>query len=87
MKPDIYTKAVLTIIAIMLTVIVCKPIISPDTTARADGPFSEVEFGVLNGVLVFFDTRTGDIYNYADPKPGETVYKHAKLAQLGQPLR
>jgi hypothetical protein len=31
MKPDLYTKTVLTIIAILLSVIVVKPLIGPST--------------------------------------------------------
>ena len=34
MKPDLYTKAVLTIIAIMLTVVACNQYVSPASTAR-----------------------------------------------------
>jgi hypothetical protein len=37
MKPDLYTKAILTVVALMLTVIACKPLISPETTASAQG--------------------------------------------------
>ena len=37
MRSDTYTKAVLTVIAIMLSVIACKPLISPDTAAVAQG--------------------------------------------------
>jgi hypothetical protein len=35
MRIDWYTKAVLTVIAIMLTVIACKPLVSPETTVSA----------------------------------------------------
>jgi hypothetical protein len=38
MRPDIYTKAVLTVIAIMLTVIAMKPIFHPDATVQAQSP-------------------------------------------------
>jgi hypothetical protein len=33
MKPDLYTKAVLTIIAVLLAVIVLKPLVGPNAIA------------------------------------------------------
>ena len=42
MKPDRYTKAVLTVIALMLVVIACTPLINPNTTAEAQGSFAGV---------------------------------------------
>jgi hypothetical protein len=35
MKPDFYTKAVLTVIAVLLAVIAVKPLVSPDMVANA----------------------------------------------------
>ena len=35
MKPDLYTKTILTVIALMLTVMVLKPILHPDIVATA----------------------------------------------------
>ena len=61
---DFYTKAVLTIIAFMLTVIACKTVISPETTASAQGPFTSVQFDA--SAKTFFDTRTGEIWIYRD---------------------
>jgi len=37
MRPDLYSKAVLTLIALLLTAIACKTFISPETTASAQG--------------------------------------------------
>jgi hypothetical protein len=65
MKPDFYTKAVLTVIALMLTVIACKPLVSPDATTRAEtAPFAGVQFWSDAGATFAFDIRTGDIYRY-----------------------
>ena len=35
MKPDLYTKSVLTVIAVLLAVIVLKPLVGPNTIASA----------------------------------------------------
>jgi len=65
MRPDIYTKAVLTVIAVMLTVIAVKPLISPDTTASAQsGQFVGVQYGNLD----FFDSRTGEVFSFIQPQ-------------------
>ena len=49
MKPDLYTKAVLTVIAIMLSVIASKPIFNPDTTASAQTAFAGMQMTGANG--------------------------------------
>jgi hypothetical protein len=45
MKPDVYTKAVLTIIAVLLAIIALKPLVSPDTIATARGSLEKVRNG------------------------------------------
>jgi hypothetical protein len=35
MKPDLYTKAVLTVIAVLLAVIALKPLVSPNILSNA----------------------------------------------------
>jgi hypothetical protein len=85
MKPDLYTKVVLTVIALMLTVIACKTVISPGTTANAQGPFAGVQYA---GRGEFFDSRTGEIWIYGsfggvgDPNALEAKLR---LTKLGQP--
>jgi hypothetical protein len=49
MRTDVYTKVVLTIIAMMLTVIACRPLASPESTARAEGPLAGVQFLSVGG--------------------------------------
>jgi len=73
MRPDIYTKAVLTVIAIMLTVIAVKPIFSPEATASAQSASfagNQVFFHEDRSFTIY-DNRTGDYWQY-DPrlKPG-----------------
>jgi hypothetical protein len=40
MKPGVYTKCILTVIALMLPVIACKTVVNPETTANAQGLFA-----------------------------------------------
>jgi hypothetical protein len=82
MRIDWYTKAVLTVIAIMLTVIACKPLISPETTTQST-PFAGVQ---ANGGS-FFDPRTGEIWSYSQLADdyGRLIEKQ-RLTKLGQPL-
>jgi len=86
MKPDFYTKAVLTVIAVMLSVPALKPLISPATTASAQtSPFSGVQFAAYsNGGFTAFDTRSGDVWNYVGHGSGSVQY-YGKLTQLGKP--
>jgi hypothetical protein len=96
MKPDTYTKAVLTVVAIMLSLLAVKPLISPDTTAQAQGtPFAGVQFVVDRGDLEFFDPRTGEVWEYFDSdgklssggrfKAGQLA-RRLKLHKFGEPM-
>ena len=82
MKPDLYTKAILTIIAILLAVIVCNQYISPARIASAQETFADVQFTGDGLERNFFDAKTGDLYWYR----GENLTQHRKLVKLGQPL-
>jgi hypothetical protein len=98
MKPDLYTKAVLTVIAFMLVMIGCHHYVSPATTVKAEGPFAGVQFSGPD-TFSFFDTKTGDLWAY-DPAHDEwggkddlQIVRHSgkwkylgKVSQLGQPL-
>jgi hypothetical protein len=61
MKPDRYTKSVLTVIALMLTVIACKSVVSPEKTAQAQGQYAGIQYA---GHGEFFDTHTGGLWAY-----------------------
>jgi hypothetical protein len=84
MKPDVYTKAVLTVIALLLAVIAFKPLISPETTASAQGQFAGVQFngGLASDDIGFFDPRSGEIWGYS----GGELWSKRRLTKLGQPL-
>jgi hypothetical protein len=88
MKSDLYTKAVLTVIAITLTGIACNQYIEPKATVQAQAaPFAGVQFsgGDRAG---FFDPRTGEVA-LVDMSPGATigqVYARLKMGQVGKRL-
>jgi hypothetical protein len=79
MRVDLYTKVVLTIIAVMLTVIGCKS--SQPFSVAAEGPFSGVQFSVGIAGISFFDTKTGDIWIFSDNK-----WLHNRVVAFGKPL-
>ena len=84
MKPDLYTKTVLTVIALVLAVIACRPLFNPQTTVSAQGPFAGVLFSG-GGSHSFFDTRTGDLWTYSNAF--DVGWQHVgRVTKLGQPL-
>jgi hypothetical protein len=87
MRIDLYTKTILTLIFVMLTLIACKSVVQPLGVA-ADGPFAGVQFsGQINGFWTF-DTKTGDVWAYEAIQGGLMGNWHhvGKISQIGQPL-
>jgi hypothetical protein len=74
MRIDLYTKTILTIIALLLAVIVLKPLFQPQP-AMADGRYSSVQFSYSGGNHAFFDTRSGDVWEYGDKGDFKQHYK------------
>jgi hypothetical protein len=91
MKPDLYTKFVLTIIALLLLLIACNQYINPVTTASAQGPFAGVQvyFDTAGSGFIALDTRTGDYWEYAANGGhvpfAQTLRMKGKLTKLGEP--
>lgn len=81
MRIDLYTKTILTFIALLLAVSVLKPILQPPA-AMADGPYGSVQFSyTTGGNHAFFDTRSGDVWEYGD----NGHYKqHYKVHEFGK---
>ena len=59
MKTDLYTKAILTVIAIMLTVIAGKQFSHPDTAVKADQPAFYSYVAPASSNYYFYDSTTG----------------------------
>ena len=86
MKLDWYTKAVLTIIAFALVGNLLKPLITPPSVqAAGEGKFGHVQASVGFGGVLFFDTKTGDVWGYDFPQG--TLAGAFRLVELGKPLQ
>ena len=82
MRFDLYTRAILTVIALLLAVIAFRPYVSPDAVAHAQGSFAGVQY-VGSCSACFFDTGTGDIWTY---NTNGALLSRYRLTKLGQPL-
>jgi hypothetical protein len=62
MRIDLYTKTILTLIALTLAIIAVKPVINPETKAQAQGTLAGYQV-ISNGTgLTFFDEKAGDVW-------------------------
>jgi hypothetical protein len=86
MRIDLYTKTILTLIALLLAVIAVRPMFQP-RVAEAQSSLSDTQFsvgwGTSEGLTAFFDRRTGDIWTYSEAGKVEHI---GKLTQLGKPM-
>jgi hypothetical protein len=94
MKPDYYTKAVLTVIAAALVMIACNQYVNPNTTAQAQA----TSFAGVQALSdrTFFDTHTGEYFTYGVGNLGRDGQEHdgakrevlekVRLTKLGQPM-
>jgi hypothetical protein len=65
MRIDTYTKTILTVVAIVLTVIACSSVGNPESVVRADGPLAGIQTMMgtpYNNGMTMLDTRTGDYW-------------------------
>ncbi len=84
MRIDLYTKTILTLIAILLAISAIRPLIQPAQNAHAQSSFSNVQFTSFSGGFAAFDTGTGDIWLYSYG-PIQRVHRY-KISQLGKKL-
>jgi hypothetical protein len=90
MRIDLFTKVILTIIALLLAVIALRPVFQP-RPVMAQGSLNGVQFSTTGGYLLAIDPRTGDIWEYWIGGTGGGfveggMTKHLKITQLGKPL-
>jgi hypothetical protein len=65
MKPDLYTKVVLTVIAVMLTVIASHQLLTPVTVVKAQDAPSDLKFSAgPNGMFYLYDQAKARLYVY-----------------------
>ena len=65
MRIDLYTKTILTLIVLLLTVIAVKPMLQPQP-AMAEGKYAAIQFSYSGGNHAFFNANTGDVWEYGD---------------------
>ena len=91
MKSDLYTKIILIFIAVMLAVVAIKPLLSPQITVNAQSTqpaaFAGMQFSGTENDFTIFDSRTGDIWQYASANLGVPTWYHSKISELGKPLQ
>ena len=80
MRIDLYTKTILTLIALLLAVFTLKPILQPQA-AMAQGNYAGIQFSYSGGNHAFFDTRSGDVWEYGD---NGHFRQHYKVRELGK---
>lgn len=78
MRIDLYTKTILTLIALLLAVVALKPTIQPTVTAQAQSPSANIQF--MGGTdLIAMDKMTGKVWIYSVGEGGG-----AEMHYLGQ---
>ena len=80
MRIDLYTKTIITLIALLLAVIALRPIFQPQA-AMAEGSYAGIQFSYSGGNHAFFNTNTGDVWEYGDH--GD-FRNHYKVHELGK---
>jgi hypothetical protein len=80
MKLDLYTKIVLTVMALALVLVACNQYIHPAVSASAQGSFIGLRFAD-SGEATFFDPRTGELFEYTAHGEIDGKYRLTKLGQ------
>jgi hypothetical protein len=80
MRIDVYTKTIITIIALLLAVVALKPILQPQA-ALAEGGFAGIQFSYSGGNHAFFNANTGDVWEYGD---NGRFRNHYKVREFGK---
>jgi hypothetical protein len=73
-------ETILTLIALLRTVIVVKPILQPQA-AMAQGKYVGLQFSYSGGNHAFFDSSSGDVWEYGD---NGKFRQHYKINELGE---
>jgi hypothetical protein len=85
MKVDLYTKIVLTVIALALTFNLLKPVLLPsDVAAEEDKKFEHLQISISAVGIYFFDTKTGDLWIY---KEQGDIAKYTLTNGIGSPFK
>jgi hypothetical protein len=80
MRADICTKTILTVIALFLAVFALKPMIQPQAVL-AEGAYAGIQFSYSGDNHAFFNTNTGDVWEYGNDGH---FRNHYKVSQFGK---
>jgi hypothetical protein len=84
MRIDLYTKAILTLIALLLAVVASQSLFKP-TAVSAQSALSGVQFTYRSAGFLAIDTKGGDVWLYdIETKRTERL---GKITQLGKPIQ
>jgi hypothetical protein len=79
MRIDLYTKTILTVIAILLAVFVLKPILQPQGVMAQS--YAGIQFSYSGGNHAFFNANSGEVWEYGDHG---NFRNHYKVRELGK---
>jgi sugar lactone lactonase YvrE len=84
MHIDLFTKTILTLIALLLAVVAIRPMAQPTGVAAQGSGFAGVQFSGDSTNLWAIDTKTGQFWVY--DIQSKRLVGNGKVAQLGMPL-
>lgn len=85
MRIELYTKIILTLIALLLAVIAFKPLVEP-TPALAQQNLAAFQFTGGGGDLWAIERNTGKVWVYIADRDSTDVRYLGKLTEVGKPL-
>jgi len=80
LRIDLYTKTILTFIALLFAVFTLKPIFQPQSV-MAQGAYAGIQFSYSGGNHAFFNTNTGEVWEYGDHG---NFRNHYKISAFGK---
>lgn len=85
MRIDLYTKTILTSIALLLLAILLRPMVQP-SQASAQSPIEGVQFTPSSNSFNAFDTKNGDVWLYSYEGGKYSAKYLGRITQLGQTM-
>jgi len=86
MRVDLYTKTILTLIALFLGVVAVRPILQPQVAMAGgntaqEGSFGGIQFSYSAGEPAFFDPRSGEVWIHGNDGHFRQHYKVNKFGR------
>ena len=86
MRIDVYTKTILTLIALLLAVVAFKPILQP-TPALAQASLNAFQISAGASTLWAIEKNTGKVWIYNASLSGTQERYLGRLVEVGKPLQ